>query len=54
MATRTQASEAKRKLLHQAEDAYRRFTRIGAGPRVHHASDRLAEIADEINNLDPP
>ncbi|TMQ11267.1 MAG: hypothetical protein E6J91_23760 [Deltaproteobacteria bacterium] len=53
MSTRTSDPAAKRKLLQQAADAYRRFTSTGTGPRVRRASDRLAEIADEIKELGP-
>jgi HEAT repeat protein len=53
-AARTQAPAAKRKLLQQAGEAYRRFANTGAGPRVQRANDRLMEIADEIKELGPP
>lgn len=48
------ASTDKRKLLQQAEQAYRRFVKAGAGPRVQHANDRLAEIAEELRSLGEP
>jgi hypothetical protein len=51
MAGRTQDPAARRKLLQQAEEAYRRFAETGAGPRVQRANDRLAEIADELKEL---
>ncbi|HEX2689367.1 MAG TPA: HEAT repeat domain-containing protein [Kofleriaceae bacterium] len=54
MAARTQDPAAKRKLLQQAEEAYRRFAKTGAGPRVQRANDRLAEIADELKELGQP
>jgi hypothetical protein len=53
-AARTQAPAAKRKLLLQAGEAYRRFANTGAGPRVQRANDRLTEIADELKELGPP
>jgi len=54
MAGRNQDPAGKRKLLQQAEDAYRRFAKTGTGSRVQRANDRLAEIADEIKDLGSP
>jgi hypothetical protein len=54
MAARAQDPAAKRKLLKQAEEAYGRVERTGAGPLVRRAKDRRAEIAEEIKELGPP
>lgn len=54
MSAHTQAPAARRKLLQQAEAAYRRFAGTGTGPRVQRAKDRLSEIADEIKELGTP
>jgi serine/threonine-protein kinase len=54
MSVRTQDPAARRKLLQQAADSYRRFATTGTGPRVQRASERAAEIADEIKDLGPP
>ncbi len=54
MAEHTQDPAGKRKLLQQAEDAYRRFAKAGTGSRVQRANDRMTEIADEIKDLGPP
>ncbi|HEY0986009.1 MAG TPA: hypothetical protein VGD80_03115, partial [Kofleriaceae bacterium] len=53
MAGRAQDPAARLKLWQQAQDAYRKFARTGAGPRVQRANDRLTEIADEIKELGP-
>jgi eukaryotic-like serine/threonine-protein kinase len=54
MAARAQDRAAKRKLLQQAEEAYRRFAKSGTGPRVQRATDRAAELADELKELGQP
>lgn len=54
MAEHTRDPTGKRKLLLQAQAAYQRFARTGAGPRVQRAKDRLTEIADELKELGPP
>ena len=54
MATTSQSPAAKLKLLLEAEDAYRRFVKTGAGPRVQRTHDRLTELADEIKAISPP
>ncbi|HEX3481362.1 MAG TPA: HEAT repeat domain-containing protein, partial [Kofleriaceae bacterium] len=53
MAARTQDPDAKRKLLEQEVNAYRRLAKTGSGPEVQRANDRLAELADEIKQLEP-
>jgi len=53
-AARTQDLAAKRKLLQQAEEAYARFEKTGAGPSVQRAKDRRIEIADELKELGAP
>ncbi|HEX3764670.1 MAG TPA: HEAT repeat domain-containing protein, partial [Kofleriaceae bacterium] len=54
MARRAGDPATRRKLLEQAEDAYRRFVAAGTGPLVQRASDRLAEIAEELKELGTP
>jgi HEAT repeat protein len=54
MAARTQDPAAKRKLLKQAEEAYGRVEKTGAGALVQRAKDRRTEIAKEIKELGPP
>jgi HEAT repeat protein len=51
MSARTQDPEAKRQLLQQAAEAYQRFVKTGAGPRIGLANIRLEEIADELKDL---
>jgi serine/threonine-protein kinase len=50
-ARRSQDPEAKRKLLVQARDAYRRFAKSGAGPDVQRANERQAELAEDLKAL---
>ena len=54
MAARSQNPAAKQQLLQQAKDAYGRFVKTGAGPRVQRANDRLTEIADDLKELGSP
>jgi len=54
MAARTKDPAAKLKLFQQAQQAYERFARTGAGSRVQRATDRAAELADEIKELGQP
>lgn len=53
MAARVRDPAAKRTLLEQEMNAYRRIAKTGTGPDVQRANDRLAEIADEIKKLGP-
>jgi serine/threonine protein kinase/HEAT repeat protein len=54
MAARTQDPAAKLQLLRQAEGAYSRVEKTGAGPSVQRAKDRRTEIADDIQSLGQP
>jgi len=54
MAEHTQDPAGKRKLLQQAKEAYQRSTKTATGTRVQRATERLTEIADEINGLGTP
>jgi serine/threonine-protein kinase len=53
MAEQARDNPAKLKLLHQAEDAYRRYAKAGTGARATKVKARLGEIADEIKDLGP-
>ncbi|MCW5809026.1 MAG: hypothetical protein KIT31_42125, partial [Deltaproteobacteria bacterium] len=52
MAARTADPVAKRRLLEQAKSSYEAFARHGTGSRVQRATDRAAEIADDLRELD--
>jgi serine/threonine protein kinase/HEAT repeat protein len=54
MAEQTPDPAAKRALLQQALDAYRRFAATGAGRRARHAGERIPEITAEIQRLGVP
>lgn len=54
MARREKDPDAKRKLLERAKQSYETFASGGSGPRVQRATDRAAEIADEIKQLGGP
>jgi serine/threonine protein kinase/HEAT repeat protein len=54
MAARTRDPAAKRKLLQQAQEAYRRLAKTGAGPGVQRANDRLTEIDEDLKQLGQP
>jgi serine/threonine protein kinase/HEAT repeat protein len=54
MAGHAQDPAAKRKLWQQAQDAYRRFAKTGAGPLVQRSNDRVNEIAEELEELGEP
>ncbi|MBA2543954.1 MAG: hypothetical protein H0V17_30205, partial [Deltaproteobacteria bacterium] len=53
LATREKDPAKKIKLLEQAQKAYQRFARSGAGGRVQRATDRANEIAEDIKELGP-
>jgi hypothetical protein len=53
MAARTRDPVGRRKLIEQEVNAYRHLAKIGTGPDVQRANDRLAELADEIKKLGP-
>jgi serine/threonine protein kinase/HEAT repeat protein len=53
LAVREKDTDKKIKLLQQAQAAYQRFARTGAGTRVQRAKDRATEIAEDIQELGP-
>jgi eukaryotic-like serine/threonine-protein kinase len=53
MALRARDTAEKLKHWRLAAEAYQRFASSGTGPRVRLANERLAEIADEIKQLQP-
>jgi serine/threonine protein kinase/HEAT repeat protein len=54
MAGHAQDPAAKRKLWQQAQDAYRKVAKTGAGPLVQRSNDRVTEIAEELKELGAP
>jgi hypothetical protein len=54
IAAHTRDPAAKRKLLQQEQLSYRHLAKIGVGPEVQRANERLAEIAEELKELGPP
>ncbi|HEU0036686.1 MAG TPA: HEAT repeat domain-containing protein [Kofleriaceae bacterium] len=51
MAARERDPAKKLALMQQAQQAYQRFAKSGTGSRVGRATDRAAELADEIKEL---
>jgi hypothetical protein len=54
MAAREKDPAAKLKLLQQAKQSYETFARTGAGTRAQRATDRAAELVDDIKELGTP